>query len=113
MSLATNNPSWTKRAQVTFNGVNNHHALACFTATRPETTATGTITYNFATSSNALTNGIMLAISPQVNGSITPDPIKVNAYALSPIQSAVVDAVVDNPTTESFTPTTWTPIDKS
>lgn len=111
VSLATNNPTWTERAQVTLNGTNNHHVLSCFTATRPETSATGTITYNFATSSNALTNGIMIAVSPQVNGSITQET-KLNAYALSPIQSVALDAIVEDPTTRTGIYTMWTNPDK-
>ncbi len=112
VSLATDNPTWTERAQVALNITNRSHVLSCFTATRIQTTATGTITFNFTSpGSGQLTNGIMLAISPQVNGSVTPTT-KVNAYALSPIQSIALEAIVDNPTTDETTYTQWTNPDK-
>lgn len=97
VSLATDNPTWTERAQVNLSVTNRSHVLSCFTASRAQSTATGTITFNFTSpGSNQLTNGIVVLISPQVNGSFDVPGIKVNAYAISPIQEIQVDAEADD-----------------
>jgi hypothetical protein len=113
VSIATSNPTWTERAEVDLDVTNQTHAMACYTATRPESTATGNITFSFTNPSvSCQTLGILIAISPRVNGSVTPTT-KLNGYALTPIQSAVGDAIVDTPTLEAVNPTIWTPITKS
>jgi hypothetical protein len=107
VALATNNPTWTKRAEVRLDVTSNTHAFAVFSATRPEATATGTITSTFSNPNNTVDFlASVVATGPVVNGSITPTT-KVNAYAFSPIQSAVVDAIVDQPTFDSMTVTQW------
>lgn len=112
-ALATDNPTWTERADTSFSDTTRRSSLAVYTATRSQTSATGNITVTVSGNVNNRVGAAIIAISPQVNGSVTPDPIKVNAYAISPIQSAVVDAIVDEPTLAETNPQIWTPIDKS
>ena len=106
-ALATDNPSWTERADTIANDNTRDSALAVYTATRSQTTATGNITVTVSGNSSNRVGAAIIAISPQVNGSITPTT-KVNAYALSPIQSARLDAIVDNPTLTESGYTEWT-----
>lgn len=98
--MATNNPSWTERAEVGYNDTTKDSSLAVYTASRPETTATGnfTITYSSADAQNL--SGIVLALAPRVDGSVTPTT-PVSAYAFTPISGTDTLAVVDAPTTSS------------
>jgi hypothetical protein len=113
VAIATSNPTWTERAESTGNGNTYDTTLALYTATRTQTTATGdyTITYNNTTNSGSA--AVALILHTPINGSITPDPTTVNAYALSPITKTEIDAVVDTPTTEQYNQTTWTNTTKS
>ncbi len=110
-ALTTNNPTWTERADTTFNDATRDSALAIYTATRTEVTATGDITVTVSGNVSNRVGAAIIAISAQVNGSITPTT-KINAYALSPIQSIELDAIVDNPTLNETTLTSWTNPDK-
>lgn len=107
LSMATSNPTWTERAEVTFNDATRDSALAVYTATRPESTATGDFTATVGDPSSVDSYLIALALSPQVNGSITQES-KINAYALSPIQTVVLDAEVEDPTFTTRGYTSWT-----
>lgn len=106
-ALTTSNPTWTERVDTQYNDATRDSALAVYTAVRPETTATGNITVTVSGNVNNRVGAVIIAISAQVNGSITPTT-KLNAYALSPIQSARLDAIVDNPTTSESGYTEWT-----
>ena len=107
VSIATSNPTWTKRAEVDLDIANQTHAMACYTATRPESTATGDVTFTFTNPGvSCRTLGVLIAISPRVDGSVTPTT-KGNAYALTPIQSVKLDAITEDPTTRTGIYTSW------
>lgn len=107
VAMASNNPTWTSRATVSQNTANDDDTLVLYTATRPEATATGTFTVTMTNSGVQTLATVILAISPQVNGSITQET-KVNAYAFSPIPETQVDAIVDDPTLTEGRYTAWT-----
>lgn len=106
-ALATNDPSWTERVDTSFSDANRRSSLAVYTATRPETTATGNITVTVSGNTSNRVGAIIIAISPQINGSVTPTT-KINAYSLTPIQSAQLDAITEDPTTNTYKDTPWT-----
>ena len=108
VSYATDNPTWTERGDTNEQGNTTDATLAVYTSTRSETTATGTITTTFSEDVASDRGAIaVLAYSTQTNGSVSPET-KVNAYSFSPIQSAVVDAIVNEPTGVVSNPTEWT-----
>ena len=111
-ALATNNPTWTERAE------NNHTsagadyaALAVATATRPETTATGNVTITYGTTP-ILNGAIVIALAPRIDGSVTPTT-QVYANAFTPVFPVTVIATMDAPTTDVINPTIWTPVTKA
>ncbi len=113
VSMVTSNPSWTERGEIDLDVTNQTHAFALYTATRPESTATGNITYTFTDFGTTKQNvGIVIAVSPQVNGSLTPITTG-NVYAFTGMAHTTVEAMVDTPSASSFVPTTWTPTPKS
>jgi hypothetical protein len=107
IAMATSNPTWTERAESTVNGSTTDSTFAVYTANRTATTATGDFTVTFATVDNTRTGGIVIALNPRVDGSFSAPDTKVNAYALTPIQSVVIDAVVDAPTITSMNMPAW------
>lgn len=108
VSYATDNPTWTERGDLNEQGTTTDATLAVYTATRSATTATGTITTTLSEDVASDRGAIaVLAYSTQTNGSISQET-QLNAYALSPIQSAVVDAVVEDPTLRAINETMWT-----
>jgi len=114
IAMATSNPTWTTRASTSIRDTSGSYFANLFTATatRPEDTATGDFTVTYANADSRESFVVIIAVSPQVNGSITPTT-KLNAYTLSPIQGAVVNAAVDTPALNSFEQTTWTTIPKA
>lgn len=115
VALTTNNPTWTERADFEYGRAAGSYdtRLAVYTATRAETTATGDITVTNTATDSARYLGAVVAFSAQVNGSLTNEETKVNAYAFNPIQSIQIDANVENPiTATSGSPTRWTNPDK-
>lgn len=113
VALATDNPTWTSRAstQIRDTGGGFYADLATFTATRTQDTATGTITVTYGSSDSKRSYVIIIALSPQLNGSVTPTT-KINAYALTPIQSIEAEALADLPTTTGRNVTSWTDASK-
>jgi len=103
-AIATSNPTWTERASNTVNDSTNDSRLTFYTASRPESTATGTVTGTTGSGSSGCV--AIAALAPQVNGSVTPTT-KLNAYALSPTQSARLDAIAEDPTYRSRRQTNW------
>lgn len=99
VALTTDNPTWTERAEANANDGTYDSALAAYTATRAETTATGNITATFAgTAAGNLKALSVISISSQINGDITPTTY-VNAYAYSPINAtSYAEAYVTDPT---------------
>lgn len=110
LAIATSNPTWTDRGSIT----STIAMLKCFTATRPEITATGNITYTYNDpGTTAQTLASVVSLAPVVNGSVSPTAPTVNAYALSPIQTPVINAIVGQPSTVDSYPTVWTTVTKS
>lgn len=110
-ALTTDNPSWTERVDTERTDGTRNSALAVYTATRTQTTATGNITVTVSGNANNRVGAVIIAISAQTNGSVTPTT-KVNAYALTPIQSVKLNAYTDAPTTRTGIDTPWTNPDK-
>jgi hypothetical protein len=108
VSLATDNPSWTEQADSTYNDTTRDSSLAVYTATRSQITATGDVVVTYSNASAGRQTAIVYALAPQVNGSFSAPDTKVNAYAFTPIQTVVVDAIVDAPTTNARNVTRWT-----
>lgn len=107
LAYATNDPTFTERAEIAINGTVIDGQLALYTATRAEVTATGNITATFGAADNTRTVIIALAYSAQVNGEIEPTT-QLNTYALSPITKTGLDVIVDEPNTVSRRQTSWT-----
>lgn len=107
LSIATSNPTWTERVETTILDASEDSSLALYTATRPEATATGDFTITVTNPASVDSHAICIAISPTVSGSITQES-KINAYAFSPIQTVVVDAIVEDPTLNERLYTGWT-----
>lgn len=108
ISMATSNPSWTKQTELDYDVTNETHSLALWTATRPEITATGDITHTYTnTGSTKSVNGLLIAVSPRIDGSVTPTT-KINAYALTGIQSIKVNALTEDASVSESFPTQWT-----
>jgi hypothetical protein len=107
VALTTDNPTWTERAETSFNDSVYDSGLAVYTATRTQSTATGNVSI---TGGGGVGEGgaIVISLSARVDGSITPTTY-VNAYAFSPYNTTTyADAIVDAPTTDTSFPTTWT-----
>lgn len=123
VAIATSNPTWTQRASSIGNGNTYDTVLAMYTATRLETTATGTYTVTYNNTTNSGSAAVALILHTPINGSITPADTAINAYVFNPLAATRITANVDNPTTDSMnTPvwtsttksnTTWTNLDKS
>jgi hypothetical protein len=113
VAFATDNPSWTNRAatQIRDTGGSYYADLATYTATRTQDTATGTITVTFGAGDSKRSYVIIIALSPQVNGSVIPTT-KINGYALTPIQTIEAEALTELPTTTSRNVTAWTDASK-
>lgn len=109
--IATNNPTWTNQASNTQSGETTGTRLTFYTATRPESTATGTVTGTTTELASNRGAVAVIALAPVINGSITQET-KTNVYALSPIPKTELNAVVEDPTTNSQFPPTWINPDK-
>lgn len=113
VALTTDNPTWTSRAttQIRDTGGSYYADLATYTATRTQDTATGTITVTYGASDTKNSFVIIIALAPQVDGSVTPTT-KINGYALTPVQTIEVEALTELPTTTSRNVTSWTDASK-
>lgn len=109
-AIVTDNPTWTEQVETQLATANVDSTLAFATATRAAVTATGNV--SFVASVIDEGNLILLAISDQVDGSVTP-VTETNVYALTPIQTAHTEFISDEPTTRLDEPTTWTNTTKS
>lgn len=113
VSMATNNPTWTERAEVGIDTVNETHTLAAYTASRPEITATGDFTFNFTDPSvSCATLAVVVAVSPQINSVVTNPVTKANVYAITPILPVVIEANSETPATTNVSIPSWTNPDK-
>ena len=106
-SIATSDPTWTEifELSTTASGVST---FACAVATRSVMTATGNASITVGGSPAANTDYItrIIAIAPQVNGSVTPTTKSI-AYAYTGVQSAKVNAISDDVTTNTSKYTGW------
>ena len=106
-AMATDNPTWTERAEQAHTSAGGHRGvLAVATATRAATTATGNTTVTFGTTPQ-IGGAVVIAMPPQNSGSIS-QATTINAYAFSPIPKTEIEAVAENPTTDSQTTPAWT-----
>lgn len=113
VALATDNPTWTERNEQNVNDTGTDSNFAVYTASRSQTTSTGTITGTMASTTAKSVNFIILALSESISGSINPTTY-VNAYAYNPVDlETYANAYVTDPTTQESNPTVWTPITKS
>lgn len=122
IALATDNPSWTERAETSFNDAARDSTLSTYTATRSAVTATGNITATYASATNAA-HAYVVALSERLDGSIEPET-HVNVYAYNAYDNvSALEAIVEDPEMEEgpgqtiWTPenkpsTTWTPDSK-
>lgn len=106
VGIATDNPTWTERAETAGDGNSRDTTLAVYTATRTQTTATGTFTVTYNNTTNQGSGAVALILHDPINGSVTPTT-QVNAYALSPISQTRINAIVDTPDLETRHPTQW------
>ncbi len=113
VSIATSNPTWTERVELTVNGSSVDTQFAVYTANRTETTATGDYTITYADTNNNRSAAVALIIHNPVGGSVAPDSVTANAYAFTGVQSATVNAVVPTPSLGLINPTIWTTTIKS
>jgi hypothetical protein len=98
-AMATSNPTWTERAETSVTDGGETSAVAAYTATRPEATATGNFTATVTNPFSVDTLAIVIALSPQVSGTVTPTT-KVAAYAFNPVVAgAEVEAGAEDPAT--------------
>lgn len=107
VAIATSNPTWTERAESGVNAPTTKTQFAVYTATRPETTATGNYTITYSSTSNIRSGAVGLVVIPPINGSIVNPDQRVNAYAISPIPNNRIDAIADTPTLRLGTHTKW------
>ena len=106
-AMATDDPTWTERAETSHTSAGGHDGvLAVATATRAATTATGNTTITFGTTPT-IGGAIVIAMPPQNSGSIS-QATTINTYAFSPIPKTEIEAVAENPTTDSQTTPAWT-----
>jgi hypothetical protein len=108
VAMATNNPSWTERAETQFNDSTFDSVLGVFTATRAEMTATGSITGTTNGSAPGVKMIAVLSISSRIDGDVAPVTY-ANGYTLNPIDTdTYTEAFVTDPTTETGdSPTNW------
>lgn len=113
VALATDNPTWTERNEQNVNDTGTDSNFAVYTASRSQTTATGTITGTMGSATAKSVNFIILSLSESTSSSATPTT-KTNAYAFSPLPLDFgADAYAVNPTIDTSNPTVWTPVTKS
>jgi len=109
IAMATDNPTWTQRAQTSFNDSTYDSILGVYTAPRTAMTATGNITatFNETAAGNIRTIGV-LSISSRIDGDVAPVTY-ANGYTLNPIDTdTYTEAFVTDPTTETGdSPTNW------
>lgn len=108
VSIANSNPSWTVRGASGVNGSNQDTRFEVFTATRVETTATGDFTVTYASAPSVGKGTVALILTTPISGSVSPGDTDINAYALTGVQSAVLNAIVDEATLRESNPTQWT-----
>lgn len=108
VAMATDNPSWTERAETQQSDSTFDSVLGTFTATRAAVTATGNITGTLAAAANGVKMLAVLSISSEINGEVEPVTY-ANAYTLNPINTdTYAEAFVTDPTTETGdSPTNW------
>jgi len=98
-AMATSNPTWTERAETSVTDGGEISAVAAYTATRPEATATGNFTATVTNPVSVDSFAIVVALSARVDGSVNPTT-KVAAYAFNPIAAgAEVEAEAEDPAT--------------
>jgi hypothetical protein len=103
--ITTNNPTWTERADVAQGGGGSFATVSVATATRPEATAIGAAAFDLSENKNI--GIVVLALSPQANGSVTQET-KLHTYALNPIPQTKLNAIVGEPSVAQRRQTTWT-----
>lgn len=103
--VTTSNPTWTERYDL--NNGTNRSAMALATASRPENTATGTVTISAVIPNDGDTVVVLIALSDKVNGSVTPTT-EINAYAFTGIQSVKINAITEDASFSDSYPTIWT-----
>lgn len=111
VAIATSDPTWTERTEISGDGNSRDTTLALYTATRVATTATGNYTVTFNNTTNQGTGAVGLILHSPINGSVTPTT-QVAAYAFSPIPKTQINAVVTDPTTNSMVIPNWQNADK-
>ena len=102
--IATNNPTWTERADVGSGSSSYMATIAVATASRPEITSTGAASFTLSESKNLSVS--LLSLGSVVSGSITPET-KVNIYALNPIPKTGLDIIVTEPDEVISNPAIW------
>jgi hypothetical protein len=107
VATATDNPSWTERAETQFNDSTYDSVLGTFTAIRAETTATGNVTGTLNGAAVGVKMIAFVSISSQLNGEVEPVTV-LNAYALNPIDTdTYATAYVEDPATDIGNFTSW------
>lgn len=107
VAMATSNPTWTERSALSVNGSTTDSRFEVWTANRTETTATGDFTITFANTDNTRSGCIIIALNPRIDGSSTPDQTNTIGYVFTPIQSVVIEAEAESPTTDTRAVTQW------
>ena len=105
--FATDNPSWTNQASNAANGGTYDSRFTVYTATRAQATATGTVTASQTLLANNRMAMAVVGLAPVANGSLTAPDILANAYAYTGVQSAKVNAISDDVTTNTSKYTGW------
>lgn len=108
VAIATSNPTWTERGEISGNGNTQDTAFAVYTANRTETTATGNYTVTFNNTTNLGSGAVALILHTPINGSHAAVDTAVNGYSFSPISETATTGNVDNPTTEAVDLPLWT-----
>lgn len=95
-AITTDNPTWTERFQLDeTSGGDITTAMA--TASRTATSATGDFTATIGTTADA--TGVLIAIDPTINVSVSPSVVSLSASVQSPTISGNANIAVSNPLT--------------
>lgn len=106
VAIATSDPTWTERTEISGDGNSRDTTLALYTATRVETTATGNYTVTFNNTTNQGCGAVGLILHSPISGSVTP-VTEVATYAFSPISKTQINAVAEDPATQTYKVADW------
>ncbi len=88
-AIASNNPTWTERADVNFDGTNRNVTIAVATATATSASASGN--YSLTLSGSATSVGFLLSVGQDPDVTVSVQPLSLSASIQAPAPAGATD----------------------